>query len=48
MTSFPITIMFGLFFTGLALPYWGPAILQHFRQVLGFMQSLVQIQSSML
>lgn len=48
MTSFPITILFGLFFTGLALPYWGPAILQHFRQVLGFMQSLVQIQSSML
>ena len=36
VTSFPITIIFGLLFTGLALPYLGEAITDHLRQVLEF------------
>ncbi len=45
VTSFPITIIFGLLFTGLALPYLGEAITDHLRQVLEFLQNLVQLQS---
>ena len=45
VTSFPLTIIFGLLFTGLALPFLGEAITDYLRQVLEFLQNLVQLQS---
>jgi flagellar biosynthesis protein FliR len=45
VTSFPITIIFGLLFTGLALPYFGEAMTDYLRQMLEFLQNLVQLQS---
>ena len=45
VTSFPLTIIFGLFFTGLALPFWGEAMTHYLSQMLGFLQNLVQLQS---
>ncbi len=45
VTSFPITIIFGLLFTGLALPFWGEAMAHYFDQVFAFMQNLLLLQT---
>jgi flagellar biosynthesis protein FliR len=45
VTSFPITIIFGLLLTGFAMPYWGEAMGSYLNQVLGFLQNLVQLQA---
>ena len=47
VTSFPITIIFGLLFTSIALPFWGEAMAHFFHQVLGFLQNLVLLQAPM-
>jgi len=41
VTSFPITIILGLLFTGFALPFWGEAMANYLGLMLGFMQSLL-------
>jgi flagellar biosynthesis protein FliR len=41
VTSFPLTIIAGFFFTGLALPFWSDVLVNHFRQLFGFMQTFV-------
>jgi flagellar biosynthesis protein FliR len=45
VTSFPLTIIFGLLFIGLALPFWGEAMTHFLGQMLGFLQNLMQLQS---
>ena len=42
MTSFPIAVIVGLLFVGLALPYWGEAMAHSFSQLFGFLQDIVQ------
>lgn len=46
VTSFPITIILGLLFTGFTLPYWGESISYYLGQMLGFLQNLLLLQSS--
>jgi flagellar biosynthesis protein FliR len=43
MTSFPITIGIGLFFVGLALPFWGEAMMHSFHQVFRFLQNILEL-----
>jgi len=45
ITSFPISIIVGLLFIGLALPFWGEAITHFFNQLFRFLQDVVQLQS---
>lgn len=45
VTSFPITIIFGLLFTGLALAVLSEAMAHYFDQVFAFMQNLLLLQT---
>jgi flagellar biosynthetic protein FliR len=43
ITSFPITISIGLFFTGLSFPIWGGAMKQYFHGLFQFLHTLLQV-----
>jgi flagellar biosynthetic protein FliR len=44
ITSFPIVIIVGLFFTGLALQFWGEAMTHFFSQLFEFLRNAMQLQ----
>jgi flagellar biosynthesis protein FliR len=44
ITSFPIAIAVGLFFIGLALPFWGEAMTHFFAELFKYLQNMVLLQ----
>ena len=46
VTSFPLTIALGLFFTMLSVPLWGSLMKQLFIQTFGLIQTIVSVSSA--